>query len=92
MEKDGDSEEDNYEEVVKQVVKRRFEGRGKKGRSDKDKRGEKQWGGGNKEEDNEDGGEKYTEKVIRKSYKEDGDGRKTEVMKWMIILQEREER
>ena len=25
MEKDGDSEEDNYEEVVKQVVKRRFE-------------------------------------------------------------------
>jgi hypothetical protein len=28
MEKDGDSEEDNDEEVVKQVVKRRFEGRG----------------------------------------------------------------
>jgi hypothetical protein len=27
MEKDGDSEEDNDEEVVKQVVKRRFEGR-----------------------------------------------------------------
>jgi hypothetical protein len=26
------------------------------------------------------------------SYKEDGDGRKTEVMRWMIILQEREER
>ena len=26
MEKDGDSEEDNDEEVVKQVVKRRFEG------------------------------------------------------------------
>jgi hypothetical protein len=25
---DGDSEEDNDEEVVKQVVKRRFEGRG----------------------------------------------------------------
>jgi hypothetical protein len=25
MEKDGDSEEDNDEEVVKQVVKRRFE-------------------------------------------------------------------
>jgi hypothetical protein len=24
--------------------------------------------------------------------KEDGDGRKTEVMKWMMILQEREER
>jgi hypothetical protein len=24
--------------------------------------------------------------------KEDGDGRKTEVMRWMIILQEREER
>jgi len=28
MEKDGDSEEDNDEEVVKQVVRRRFEGRG----------------------------------------------------------------
>jgi ABC-type sulfate transport system permease subunit len=28
MGKDGDSEEDNDEEVVKQVVKRRFEGRG----------------------------------------------------------------
>jgi hypothetical protein len=28
MEKDGESEEDNDEEVVKQVVKRRFEGRG----------------------------------------------------------------
>ena len=28
MEKDGDSEEDNDEEVVKQVLKRRFEGRG----------------------------------------------------------------
>jgi hypothetical protein len=28
MEKYGDSEEDNDEEVVKQVVKRRFEGRG----------------------------------------------------------------
>jgi hypothetical protein len=28
MEKDGDSEEDNDEEVVKQVVNRRFEGRG----------------------------------------------------------------
>ena len=28
MEKDGYSEEDNYEEVVKQVVKRIFEGRG----------------------------------------------------------------
>jgi hypothetical protein len=28
MEKDGDSEEDIDEEVVKQVVKRRFEGRG----------------------------------------------------------------
>jgi hypothetical protein len=28
MEMDGDSEEDNDEEVVKQVVKRRFEGRG----------------------------------------------------------------
>jgi len=28
MEKDGDSEEDNDEEVVKQIVKRRFEGRG----------------------------------------------------------------
>jgi hypothetical protein len=28
MKKDGDSEEDNDEEVVKQVVKRRFEGRG----------------------------------------------------------------
>jgi hypothetical protein len=28
MEKDGNSEEDNDEEVVKQVVKRRFEGRG----------------------------------------------------------------
>jgi hypothetical protein len=28
MEKDGDSEEDNDEEVVKQVVKRKFEGRG----------------------------------------------------------------
>jgi hypothetical protein len=26
MEKDGDSEEDNDEEVVKQVLKRRFEG------------------------------------------------------------------
>jgi hypothetical protein len=26
--KDGDSEEDNDEEVVKQVLKRRFEGRG----------------------------------------------------------------
>jgi hypothetical protein len=25
MEKDGDREEDNYEEVMKQVVKRRFE-------------------------------------------------------------------
>ena len=62
MEKDGDSEEDNDEEVVK----RRFEGTGQKGRSDKGKRGEKQWGGGNKEEDDEDGGEKYTEKVIRK--------------------------
>jgi hypothetical protein len=33
MEKDGDSEEDNDEEVVKQVLKRRFEGRGYKGRS-----------------------------------------------------------
>ena len=59
MEKDGDSEE-----VVKQVVRGRFEGRGQKGRSDEGKRGgEKQWEGGNKEED---GGEKYTEKVIRK--------------------------
>jgi hypothetical protein len=47
---------------VKQVVKRRFEGRGQKGRSDKGKRG-----GGNKEEDDENGREKYTEKVIRKS-------------------------
>ena len=28
MEQDGDSEEDNDEEVVKQVVKRRFEERG----------------------------------------------------------------
>ena len=28
MKNDGDSEEDNDEEVVKQVVKRRFEGRG----------------------------------------------------------------
>jgi hypothetical protein len=28
MEEDGDSEEDNDDEVVKQVVKRRFEGRG----------------------------------------------------------------
>jgi hypothetical protein len=28
MEKDGESEEDNDEEVVKQVLKRRFEGRG----------------------------------------------------------------
>jgi hypothetical protein len=28
MEKDGDIEEDNDEEVVKQVMKRRFEGRG----------------------------------------------------------------
>jgi hypothetical protein len=28
MEKDGDSEEDNDEEVVKQVMKRRFEERG----------------------------------------------------------------
>jgi len=28
MEKDGDSEKDNDEEVVKQVVKRIFEGRG----------------------------------------------------------------
>jgi hypothetical protein len=28
MENDGDSEEDNDEEVVKQVVKRRFEERG----------------------------------------------------------------
>jgi hypothetical protein len=27
MEEDGDSEEDNDDEVVKQVVKRRFEGR-----------------------------------------------------------------
>ena len=35
MEKDGDSEE----EVVKQVLKRRLEGRGEKGRSDKGKRG-----------------------------------------------------
>ena len=58
MEKDGDSEE----EVVKQVLKRRFEERGQKGRSDKGKRG-----GGNKEDDDDDGGEKYTEKVIRKS-------------------------
>ena len=40
MEKDGDSEEDNDEEVVKQVLKRKFEGRGQKGRSDKGKRGE----------------------------------------------------
>ena len=39
MEKNGDSEEDNDEEVVKQVLKRRFEGRGQKGRSDKGKRG-----------------------------------------------------
>ena len=58
MEKDGDSEE----EVVKQVLKRRFEGREQKERSDKGKRG-----GGNKEDDDDDGGEKYTEKVIRKS-------------------------
>ena len=64
MEKDGDSEE----EVVKQVVKRRFEGIGQKGRSYKGKReGEKQRGGGNKDDDEEDGGEKYMEKVIRKS-------------------------
>jgi len=28
MEKDGDSKEDNDEEVVEQVVKRRLEGRG----------------------------------------------------------------
>jgi hypothetical protein len=28
LEKDGDSEEDNDEEVVKQVLKRRFEERG----------------------------------------------------------------
>jgi hypothetical protein len=28
MEKDGDSEEDNDEKGVKQVLKRRFEGRG----------------------------------------------------------------
>jgi hypothetical protein len=28
VEKDGDGEEDNDEELVKQVVKRRFEGRG----------------------------------------------------------------
>jgi hypothetical protein len=28
MEKDGDSEEDNDEEVVKQVMKRRFDERG----------------------------------------------------------------
>jgi hypothetical protein len=35
MEKDGDSEEDNDEEVVNQEVKRRFEGRGKKGRGTK---------------------------------------------------------
>ena len=63
MEKDGDSEE----EVVKHVLKRRFEGRGQKRRSDKGKRGgEKQLGGGNKEDDDDDGGEKYTEKVIRK--------------------------
>ena len=39
MEKEGDSEEDNDEEVVKQVMKRRFEERGQKGRSDKGKRG-----------------------------------------------------
>ena len=39
MEKGGDSEEDNDEEVAKQVLKRRFEGRGQKGRSDKGKRG-----------------------------------------------------
>ena len=42
MEKDGDSEEDNDEEVVKHVLKRRFEGRGQKRRSDKGKRGGKQ--------------------------------------------------
>ena len=39
MEKDGDSGEDNDEEVVKQVVKRIFEERGQKGRSDTGKRG-----------------------------------------------------
>ena len=56
------------------------------------------------EEDDEEGGEIYTEKVIRKRMekkegerqlgrvnKEDGDGRKTEVMRWIIIVQEREE-
>ena len=49
MEKDGDSEEE--------VVKRRFEGRGQKGRSDKGKYG----------------GEKYTEKVIRKMMEKEGE-------------------
>ena len=39
MENDGDSEKDNDEDVVKQVVKMRFEGRGQKERSDKGKRG-----------------------------------------------------